>query len=61
MADITSRLEALARGPKPFRVVAEYTCGKRREVSCHSRAAADNHAARLARDGWHVTFRQERI
>lgn len=47
--DITSRLEQLARGPKPFRVVAEYACGKRRETPCHSRAAADNHASMVAR------------
>ena len=49
MTNITSRLEALARGPKPFRVVSEYECGKRRVVPCHSRAAADKHAAMLAR------------
>lgn len=46
--DITNRLEALARGPKPFRVVTEYACGKRRELPCYSRAAADNEAARLS-------------
>lgn len=46
---ITDRLEALARGPKPFRVVTEYACGKRRELACHSRAAADNHANMVSR------------
>lgn len=41
---IEQRLEALAKGPKPFIVVTRYQDGVERRMPCHSEASALNHA-----------------
>lgn len=43
--NVEALLDALAAGPKPFKVVVRYECGKAREIPCHSRAAAENFAS----------------
>jgi hypothetical protein len=49
MENAVALLERLAAGPKPFRVVSKLDNGEVRTMDCHSRRAADNHAASLRR------------
>lgn len=47
--DINSRLEALAKAPKPFACLISYESGQVRRVPCLTEGAAANHAERESR------------